>query len=496
VSLCLWLASSAACGTIGVDLLDLPFGDGDEQAGSRLDASSHDAPDDGGGDGASDGAPEAMIVDDGGDPLDGSAAQGGCGAPPLRACSADAQIGDGAADLHEADAGDRVDDAGRAAFDAGPTARDAGATDASLPVDAATDAAASPVHDAALDPCDGMSPPAIPLVHLALDETTGTVAKDARKFRNGSVINGPGSWTSGHIDGALQLDGVDDYVSVGNVGTAKSIALWLFVDSYGVTADQTGFRFPTSTGTPANQWTNPNFAYADDGKNAQATGLLGGATQDWGSFGLNVPSAVTGIEVMLDMQSVALNLLANTAVSLSANAGGAYTAACSSSQILSLGGTLYTCGGPKDTWGRSWSAGELSDANFRARVSFSVVLGTLNLDYLAVNVHYAPFTTGRGVLNLNASTRVSFVGQSLTTSGFPGGTQLYVDGVLGAQLDSGWHHVVIASPSGVSMNAVELGRALSTSPSFAGRLDDVRFYIQTLGPAEIDALHNHVDCAP
>ena len=43
-----------------------------------------------------------------------------------------------------------------------------------------------------------------------------------------------------------------------------------------------------------------------------------------------------------------------------------------------------------DTWGRSWSAGDLSDANFRVRV-IDVAGSTSRdffLDYVAVNVTY------------------------------------------------------------------------------------------------------------
>ena len=48
-------------------------------------------------------------------------------------------------------------------------------------------------------------------------------------------------------------------------------------------------------------------------------------------------------------------------------------------------------GGSADTWGRTWSASELSDTNFRVRV---LALGGNNRDFflgwVPVQVHYGP----------------------------------------------------------------------------------------------------------
>ena len=54
--------------------------------------------------------------------------------------------------------------------------------------------------------------------------------------------------------------------------------------------------------------------------------------------------------------------------------------------------TTYALGGVADTWGRSWSGSELSNASFRVRV-IDVSDRTskdVRLDYLAVNVTYVP----------------------------------------------------------------------------------------------------------
>jgi hypothetical protein len=48
-------------------------------------------------------------------------------------------------------------------------------------------------------------------------------------------------------------------------------------------------------------------------------------------------------------------------------------------------------GGSADTWGRAWSPADFSDANFRVRLTTNnTAAQTFNLDWVAVNVYYAP----------------------------------------------------------------------------------------------------------
>ncbi|UCE98880.1 MAG: LamG domain-containing protein [Planctomycetota bacterium] len=68
--------------------------------------------------------------------------------------------------------------------------------------------------------------------HWKFDEGSGTIAYDSAGSNDGTLVNGP-TWTTGKIDGALDFDGVDDYVDCGNTfasvtGSAtKSIMAWV-----------------------------------------------------------------------------------------------------------------------------------------------------------------------------------------------------------------------------------------------------------------------------
>ncbi len=67
------------------------------------------------------------------------------------------------------------------------------------------------------------------------DEGTGTTAYDSAGSSHGTLVNGP-IWASGQINGALEFDGLDDYVSCGTgpaiTGTGPfAVSAWVKTDS-------------------------------------------------------------------------------------------------------------------------------------------------------------------------------------------------------------------------------------------------------------------------
>ncbi len=83
-------------------------------------------------------------------------------------------------------------------------------------------------------------------------------------------------------------------------------------------------------------------------------------------------------------------------VDLSWDGGTSWTTAQTDSQEP-LSETTVILGAPADTWGRAWTIAELSDANFRVRVSTTCAgsAGNCNprdyfLDWIPVKVYYNP----------------------------------------------------------------------------------------------------------
>ncbi len=73
-----------------------------------------------------------------------------------------------------------------------------------------------------------------PVGYWKLDEGYGTTANDSSSYNNDgtltnmSTIGTSTAWTTGKVKGALQFDGVDDYINVGNVNrTVNSVSFWL-----------------------------------------------------------------------------------------------------------------------------------------------------------------------------------------------------------------------------------------------------------------------------
>jgi len=108
------------------------------------------------------------------------------------------------------------------------------------------------------------------LVYWPLDEGTGTTAYDSTGNGYDGTFNGAPQWVEGLYEGALEFDGVDDYV-VHNLPSARNydnftVALWVRAGSLGqgqyaspfssYNAASSGFQIDTDTTNPGNYRTN------------------------------------------------------------------------------------------------------------------------------------------------------------------------------------------------------------------------------------------------
>jgi hypothetical protein len=115
------------------------------------------------------------------------------------------------------------------------------------------------------------------------------------------------------------------------------------------------------------------------------------------NFGIGVSNscAVKGIEVRLDWWLDAAKDNTAMSVELSWDGGTSWTAAKTDSQETTSEHTAVL-GGSTDTWGRTWTVDELSNANFRVRVStYGCCTSTWTyrdfyLDWVPVDVYYGP----------------------------------------------------------------------------------------------------------
>jgi parallel beta-helix repeat protein len=173
-------------------------------------------------------------------------------------------------------------------------------------------------------------------------------------------------------------------------------------------ATNTGFHAPTansavttSAGDNNGYQTTPTNAYladglfaidANSGTNSNTSCTNSGKDKHlFYNYTLNVPTAATiqGIEVKLTGKVSSASNSPKFCVQLSWDGGTTWTTAKSTS-VLSITNTTYLLGTSLDTWGRTWSGLNFSDANFRLRIID--VAGsssrTFYLDGVAVQVTY------------------------------------------------------------------------------------------------------------
>ncbi len=183
-------------------------------------------------------------------------------------------------------------------------------------------------------------------------------------------------------------------------------------------ASSGGFNSPSTqsavtlnSGDSDGYGTNPTNAFVGDGTFATDSNSGANSNSDcsnsgtgvdrhiFNNYGLTIPAgaAVNGIEVRQDLKVSSLADSPFTCVQLSWDGGITWTSVKQKS-LTSTDLTPYYFGSSTDTWGRSWSASDFSNANFRVRLANgdtdnSHSTTDFSLDWIPVRVYYTQDTT-------------------------------------------------------------------------------------------------------
>ena len=162
-------------------------------------------------------------------------------------------------------------------------------------------------------------------------------------------------------------------------------------------AGDTSFLDPTAqaadTGGDGDGFeSSPTNAFADAGGNA--SNLDGaGDRHRFSTYGISVTAscAIAGIEVRLDWWLDSTAGISSMDVELSWDGGTSWTTA-KTDTVESTTEHTTTLGGSAVTWGHAWTVSELSDANFRVRLTSNSddALRDFFLDWVPVKVYYEP----------------------------------------------------------------------------------------------------------
>lgn len=157
--------------------------------------------------------------------------------------------------------------------------------------------------------------------------------------------------------------------------------------------DDPGFFAPSSQGTPQGAWTSGANGYNSDG--AYATAASTNLRHSYGNFGFNVPTnnTITGIEVKIEASGT--TAAGSIEVKLSWDGGASLTSAKTAGTLTGTD-AIYTLGSPSDTWGRSWTPSEFTNANFKIEVISQPNSNTVQIDAIRVNVNHQTGGGGGG----------------------------------------------------------------------------------------------------
>jgi chitodextrinase len=95
-----------------------------------------------------------------------------------------------------------------------------------------------------------------PMAYWKVDESSGTSATDAAGSYHGTLMNGV-TRVAGRLNGAVQFDGVNDYVALPNIdvaGSALTIAAWVRHHSFPTGGDQRILSKATDTSEQGHYW--------------------------------------------------------------------------------------------------------------------------------------------------------------------------------------------------------------------------------------------------
>ena len=293
---------------------------------------------------------------------------------------------------------------------------------------------------------------------------TTSVSDLSGSANTGWLINGPKK-VIGKIGQALNFDGVDDYVNVGNIGDIKTLSYWIKTGTNNFSA------------MPYNGST-----YYKDGVSAS---LLGSELVSNGNFDSNI----TGWSVVVGSPP--------SSISWQNAASGDGSTGYMRFSIASNG-----------DWDRFYSTSGVFSANTTYKVSFwyrtSGITGNLgvyaadNINTLANNVQSAkivPTTSWKYVSLVLKTNSLSYSVFTIAKLGNVGSGTFDIDAIsvksLDASISNGWHHVAITSDNSIYAGSMDIGYLQDTSANgrFTGLIDDVRVYNRALSPDEIKRLY-------
>ncbi|MEO1615987.1 MAG: DUF4347 domain-containing protein, partial [Planctomycetota bacterium] len=192
---------------------------------------------------------------------------------------------------------------------------------------------------------------------------------------------------TGHTE--LGGDWILEY-TVGDVQTDVAFGYMAQASWFGILND-TGFVSPTATGEDFNDFTNPTGAFTSD--DVRASEATDGDAQDYYDFNFGVPAGVLIDGIQFSVEGYREGFLALPLIELSWDGGASYTNAGEIIPLTQSSDGTNTVGNSTNLWGRTWTADELSNENFRVRIAKPSGGANFHIDHLQARVFYTDTLT-------------------------------------------------------------------------------------------------------
>jgi len=295
-------------------------------------------------------------------------------------------------------------------------------------------------------------------------------AIDSTSNNNDGTQEGGVSNLEGKIAGSNYFEGINDLITIGNVGSGiKTIEFWMNPSNLGSLdpITETSWKNPSATGDDYDDWNDPMYAFTSN--DSYSIGAPDDY-QDWYNFTFNIPNGATINGIELEIEASHSSPVEAT-IALSWDGGSNYTVYSETKTWIEADDDNVTFGGPINYWERTWSSEELNNNNFRVRLQrSSQATGTLAVDCISVKVYYN-YEFMR-IIDLDGISRIEIVEEKLLTTNFPGTPTIYIDGVVNSSLTAEWHYIVITNSLGLDVSAMKIGKV--STDYFEGKIDELR----------------------
>jgi len=149
----------------------------------------------------------------------------------------------------------------------------------------------------------------------------------------------------------------------------------------------TGALSPAANGDDYTGWNNPTNAYSSNDSDSEPAASTN--QHDWYNFSIDTTgwASIDGIEVSCEFAASSTGGAARITPELSWDGGTSYTSLGTVLEETGTSDVTHTAGGAAELWGHAWAVGELTNANFRVRLTHGGNRVSY-LDHVTVTVTY------------------------------------------------------------------------------------------------------------